>query len=84
VYAAYLHAFGIAIPRTTYGMLASGRFYQIPLRDAQRGDLMFYGSGHVELKTRHGTFGALETGTRIGWHRPSGWWRPTIALRLRW
>jgi hypothetical protein len=60
---------------------------QIPVRDAQRGDLLFYGSGHVELKTRdtHGSFGALQTGTRLGWHRwdPSGWWRPTMAFRLR-
>jgi hypothetical protein len=79
---AYLHA-GVALPRTTYGMLASPKLQWIPASQRQRGDLAFYGSGHVELVTRFGTFGALEQGTQIGWHTPSGWWRPTMYFRVR-
>ena len=77
---------GITLPRTTYGMLAgSGWLYRVPLADARRGDLMFYGSGHVEINTAwwHTTFGAQQTGTRVGWHPWSGWWAPTMVLRLR-
>ena len=79
---AYLHA-GIALPRTTYGMLASRHLVWEPASARRRGDLAFYGTGHVELVTRWGTFGALETGTQIGWHTPSGWWRPTMYFRIR-
>jgi cell wall-associated NlpC family hydrolase len=82
VIAAYAHALGISLPHSTYAMLASSRLYRIPLRDARRGDLMFYGPGHVEFKTRHGTFGAEQSGTRVGWHRPSVWWHPTMAYRV--
>jgi cell wall-associated NlpC family hydrolase len=80
VQAAYARA-GITLPRTTYQMLASGHLHFEPVSQARRGDLVFYGPGHVELKTRpwNGTFGALEPGTLVGWHRWSGWWRPTVA-----
>lgn len=77
---------GITIPRTTYGMLAGGtHLYRIPLSEARRGDLLFYGSGHVELDTMwwHWSFGAQEPGTRVGWHYWSGWWQPTMAMRFR-
>jgi len=79
---AYLHA-GLRLPRTTYGMLASPHLVRIPASERRRGDLAFYGSGHVELVTRRGTYGAQQTGTRIGWHRPSLWWRPTMYFRAR-
>ncbi len=79
---AFAHA-GITLPRTTYDMITSSRLVRIPVSQAKRGDLMFYGPGHAELKTLHGTFGALESGTRIGWHRPSAYWHPTMAFRLR-
>ena len=79
---AYLHA-GVALPRTTYEMLASPHLVWEPASQRQRGDLAFYGTGHVELVTAHGTFGALESGTQIGWHTPSGWWRPTAFYRVR-
>lgn len=82
VYEAYLHQ-GVNVGRDTFDMLASGRLVRIPLRDARQGDLMFYGPGHVELKTLHGTFGALEPGTRVGWHRWNAWWHPTMAFRVR-
>lgn len=77
---------GISIPRTTYGMLAgSAHLYRIPLSSARRGDLLFFGSGHVELDTAwyHTSFGAQQTGTRLGWHRWSGRWAPTMAMRFR-
>ena len=78
---AYRHA-GISIPRTTYGMLASPRLRRIPASQRKRGDLAFYGSGHVELVTAHGTFGAASAGTRVGWHHPSAWWHPTMYFRV--
>jgi peptidoglycan DL-endopeptidase CwlO len=79
---AYAHA-GIALPRTTYGMLASRHLVRIAASQRQRGDLAFYGSGHVELVTIHGTFGAAAPGTRIYWHYPSIWWHPTMYFRVR-
>ncbi len=79
---AYAHA-GIKLPRTTGGMLASPKLVRIPARRRQRGDLAFYGRGHVELVTNRGTFGALDAGTRIGWHHPSRWWHPTMYFRVR-
>ena len=82
VMSAYRHA-GISIPRTTYGMLASPRLHRIAASQRQRGDLAFYGSGHVELVTARGTFGAASAGTRVGWHHPSAWWHPTMYFRVR-
>lgn len=78
---AYAHA-GIGIPRTTYGMLASPKLHRIAAGQRQRGDLAFYGSGHVELVTAGGTFGAAAPGTQVGWHHPSGWWHPTMYFRV--
>src|SRR5579872_3427656 len=49
---AYRHA-GIALPRTTYGMLGSRLLVRV--RVPLKGDLAFYGSGHVELYA-HGAF----------------------------
>ena len=81
VMSAYRHA-GISIPRTTYGMLASLKLHRIAASQRQRGDLAFYGSGHVELVTARGTFGAAAPGTRVGWHHPSVWWHPTMYFRV--
>jgi cell wall-associated NlpC family hydrolase len=81
VVAAYQRA-GISLPRTTYGMLSSPLLRRIPASQRRRGDLAFYGTGHVELVTIHGTFGALHTGTRIGWHHPNQWWFPTMYFRV--
>lgn len=78
---AYARA-GIRIPRTTYGMLASSKLRQIPASWRKRGDLAFYGSGHVELVTARGTFGAAAPGTQVGWHHPSAWWHPTMYFRV--
>lgn len=69
------------MPRTTYGMLTTGVRLGILRRtwSPHRGDLAFYGTGHVEIVTvwYHQTFGAQRPGTRVGWHRWSGWWHPT-------
>ena len=77
---AYAHA-GVWLPRTTYQMLASWRLHRIPASQRRRGDLAFYGSGHVEMVTLHGTFGAA--GTRVGWHHTSAGWHPTMYFRVR-
>jgi peptidoglycan DL-endopeptidase CwlO len=82
VMTAYAQA-GITLPRTTYGMLASSKLVPIPASQRKRGDLAFYGSGHVELVTRTGTFGAAAPGTQVGWHIPSLWWSPTMYFRVR-
>lgn len=77
------HHAGVWLPRTTYEMIGSWHTVRISAANRRRGDLAFYGTGHVELVTRRGTFGALEPGTRVGWHHPSGWWHPTMYFRIR-
>jgi peptidoglycan DL-endopeptidase CwlO len=75
---------GIALPHSTYAMLASPRLHRIPLSQARRGDLLFYGSGHVEIDTiwPDTSYGAQQAGTQVGWHTWSGWWQPTMAFRV--
>jgi hypothetical protein len=83
VYEAYLHQ-GVDIGRDTYSMLASPRLVRIPASQARRGDLAFFGTGHVEIYARPGwTFGALNQGTVVWWHRYGGWWTPSAFYRLR-
>lgn len=79
------HKLGVNLPRTTQAIMSSRLVYRIPLSSARRGDLMFYGTTHVEINTGwpHTTFGALHTGTRIGWHTWNAYWHPTMAFRLR-
>jgi len=79
---AYRYA-GISLPRTTYEMLASPHLVRIPASQRQRGDLAFYGTGHVELVTAKGTFGAAAPGTVIYWHIPSAAWHPTMYFRVK-
>jgi len=75
---------GIHFGRSTTAMLDSGRLVRETERQARRGDLAFYGTGHVELFIRPGhTFGALEAGTLIGWHQWSVYWHPTMFFRVR-
>jgi cell wall-associated NlpC family hydrolase len=73
-----------SFPRSTYSMLASPRL--VRTYSPRRGDLAFYGSGHVEFVTiwYHTTFGAQTWGTRVGWHRWSSWWHPTMFYRIVW
>jgi cell wall-associated NlpC family hydrolase len=84
---AWLHGAGVRLPRTSYQIAADlSRLRIIPVADARRGDILVWpGASHVELKTRaaNGSFGALQSGTRIGWHRWGGSWRPAFALALR-
>ncbi|HET9972288.1 MAG TPA: NlpC/P60 family protein [Streptosporangiaceae bacterium] len=81
---AFGHAAGIWLPHSTYAMLGNRHLHRIPLSQARRGDLMFYGSGHVEINTiwYHQTFGAHHTGERVGWRKWSPWWYPTAAYRV--
>jgi cell wall-associated NlpC family hydrolase len=82
VMAAYQRA-GISLPHSTYAMLDSGLLQQISKADRRPGDLAFYGDGHVELVTRYGTFGALDTGTQIGYHETSQYWQPTMYFEIK-
>jgi peptidoglycan DL-endopeptidase CwlO len=83
VYAAY-RSRGVKLPRTTGGMLDSWHLVRIRKSRAHRGDLAFFGSGHVELFDRGSwTYGAQHSGTRIGFHRMNRWWHPTMYFRVR-
>ncbi len=83
VYAAY-RASGMQLPRTTYEMLDSWRLVRISRSQARKGDLAFFGAGHVELDAGgHWTYGAEESGTRIGFHRMNAFWHPTMYFRVR-
>lgn len=81
------HRLGVRMPRTTAGMLSqgvsSGLLYRV--YHPRRGDLAFYGTGHVEFVTiwSHTTFGAQHTGTRVGWHHWNSYWHPTMYFRIR-
>jgi cell wall-associated NlpC family hydrolase len=81
---AFGHAAGIWLPHSTYAMLGNSHLHRIPLSQARRGDLMFYGSGHVEINTvwYHQTFGAHSSGQRVGWIKWGPWWYPTAAYRV--
>ncbi len=78
---AYRHA-GITLPRTTGEMLRS--WHLVRVGHPVKGDLAFYGSGHVELYA-HGdfTFGAHASGQLVGWIRFGPWWHPTAYYRVR-
>ena len=83
VYEAYLHA-GILLPRTTYGMLASPLLVQVSRSQAERGDLAFFGPGHVEMvDTPDVSLGADTFGTQIGWTVSTPAWQPTAYYRVR-
>lgn len=84
VYAAYRRA-GYDLPRTTEEMLDSSMLGRTNAPNP--GELAFYGSGHVEFVTyvSHLTYGALHTGTVMGWHRwyPGSGWQPTVYLYVK-
>lgn len=74
----------VTLPRTTYAMLGSWHLVRVRASRARRGDLAFFGSGHVELFDRPGwTYGAQQSGTLIGFHRYGGWWKPSMYFRVR-
>lgn len=74
---------GITLPRTTSGMLGSSHL--VRTYHPAAGDLAFYGSGHVEIVQRGNrtTFGAQNTGTRVGNHVWNSYWRPTAYYVIR-
>jgi cell wall-associated NlpC family hydrolase len=78
---AYRHA-GINLPRTTGEMLDSRLLVRVST--PEKGDLAFYGPGHVELYA-HGswTFGAHAPGQIVGWIQWGPWWYPTAFYRIR-
>lgn len=84
VYAAYRHA-GFNLPRTTQEMLSSSMLGRT--NSPNPGELAFFGSNHVEFVTylNHVTFGALHTGTVVGWHTwyPGSGWVPTVYLYVK-
>ncbi len=86
VYAAY-RAAGIALPRTTYGMVGSWRLVRVSKSRAQRGDLAFFGTGHVEIYDfgNLGPIGALRgcRATRVGFHKMNAFWHPTMYFIVR-
>lgn len=76
---AYQHA-GISLPRTTGGMLGSSKLRRTS--HPVRGDLAFFGSGHVELYTSGGmsagvSFGAHHSGTTVGYRSYSSYYHPS-------
>jgi cell wall-associated NlpC family hydrolase len=81
VQAAYRHA-GVFLKRTTYEMLASRKLVRVS--HPRKGDLAFFGSGHVELVQFKfsRTFGARDWGLRIQGFR-NLWWQPTAYYRVR-
>jgi cell wall-associated NlpC family hydrolase len=86
------HQFGVNMPRTTYEMVTTGVREGILVRTYHpvRGDLAFFGPVgapyHVEFVTvwSDTTFGALDTGTQVGWHRYyPGSWAPSAFYTIR-
>jgi cell wall-associated NlpC family hydrolase len=77
----FAHA-GIALPHSTYALPGSRHLHRV--YDPRRGDLAFFGSGHVEFVTiwSHTTFGAHHSGTTVGWRSWSGYYHPTMYFRV--
>jgi len=82
VYRSALQTGVSGMARTTYGMLGSRLL--VRTYHPVAGDLAFYGTGHVEIVDRgyDVTFGAQQTGTQVGDHHWSGWWRPTLYMHV--
>jgi cell wall-associated NlpC family hydrolase len=75
---------GLNIGRDTFDMLDSGKLVRVGRRHVRKGDLAFFGTGHVELYvSRKFTYGALHSGTQVGWHRITQWWHPTMYFRVK-
>jgi cell wall-associated NlpC family hydrolase len=84
VWAAYAHQ-GVSLPRTTQEMLSSGRLKRVT-GHPHRGELVFFGSGHVTLYyTRHVVLQAPEPGENVQFTRwyPGSSWVPTGIYKVR-
>ena len=77
------HEVGISLPRDTFEMLDSSLL--VPVSNPVAGDLAFYGTGHVEIVApgHDVAFGALQAGTRIGFHQWNAYWHPTEYFAVR-
>lgn len=91
VYWAYHRVTGRWGPRDTGEMLAAIGSFMVQVSRPEKGDLAFYGSGHVEIWLRGGwaagaTFGAHDSGSLVGRIRYSqAWgWAPTMYFAPRW
>jgi cell wall-associated NlpC family hydrolase len=83
VMASYKHVH-LSFGRDTFDMLASGALVPVSARHARKGDLAFFGTGHVELVARPGfTYGALHSGAPVSWHRINRWFHPTMYFHVR-
>lgn len=86
VYAAF-KAEGITLPRVSYSMPSSYHLHYIPWQQAQRGDILVWGSvrypSHVGFKTAYPwtSFEARNTGLRIWW-MSYYYFRPAAAYRV--
>lgn len=88
IYAAYKAIGWPYFGRDTYDMLgygiSSGRLRYIPISQAKAGDLLFYGTGHVEMDTGHWgvSYGALNQSLPVGFHAWSWYGYPTAAVHV--
>jgi cell wall-associated NlpC family hydrolase len=84
VMAAFAHGAGIWLPHSTYLIPGSPHVHQIPLSQARRGDILAFGSGHMEFDTvwYHMSFGAHHSGTLVGWRSWDAYYAPTAAYRV--
>jgi cell wall-associated NlpC family hydrolase len=84
VMAAFGHGAGIWLPHSTYEIPYAPHVHWIPLSQARRGDILAFGSGHMELDTRwyHMSFGAHHSGTTVGWRSWDAYYQPTAAYRV--
>lgn len=72
---------GITLPRTTYAMI--GSYHLVRTYHPRTGNLAFFGTGHVEFYDKPGwTYGAQQSGTRVGYHHYGGGWHPTSYWRV--
>jgi cell wall-associated NlpC family hydrolase len=80
------HQLGVNMPRDTAEMLSTGVAdgLLVPTRHPVAGSLAFFGTGHVEIVARghDRTFGALNTGTRVGYHQWNAYWRPSAFFNI--
>lgn len=85
VMAAY-DSVGFYLPHNTVAMLDSGMLTRVyGWNNVKAGDLVFWGTGHVELYAGHYgvTLGALNFGTLVDFHLwRCPWWCPTAAYHV--
>lgn len=83
VMVAFAHA-GVSLPHGTYPLLYPLNRHLHRVTSPQRGDLAFFGSGHVEIVTAwwHTTYGAHNSASLIGWRGWNGYYAPTAYYRV--